>query len=385
MLSFIFDLGGLLPGSIMGIAMHKITNYPTWILLAYPGVLSLRGILNGLFCGRLSTALHVGLVTPSLKNNTKHFTKLVILQLILSTLLSLIMGLLVCGAIVVALGERRIVSIVKAYIAVISTILMATFSTLPISAIVGFWSFRRGIDPDVVLYPIMSTVADTVVTTWYIMIVILTIHSILSIPLLIGVISILLIVFYTKLSSSIEIHEISYEIKEIAPFFIMLLMLQLVTGLFLRGIESVMGYIITAIMSIYPILIDSIGDLGSIIGSRLTTAIALGTVKGVRDVLKRGIDNYLQAFSALLLVQFGLSFIPLIEATGKISFTYILRVVFSTDMFASLIITIMVFMVVLYASRRGYDPDNFVNPVISTIADFVTTVMLYLVVRATRA
>ncbi|NIU81987.1 MAG: hypothetical protein GWN31_00540, partial [Candidatus Thorarchaeota archaeon] len=42
----------------------------------YPAILSGRGIIGGLFTGRLSTALHLGTIFPRVFENTKNFRML---------------------------------------------------------------------------------------------------------------------------------------------------------------------------------------------------------------------------------------------------------------------------------------------------------------------
>ncbi|NIR48321.1 MAG: hypothetical protein GWN55_04245, partial [Phycisphaerae bacterium] len=39
----------------------------------------------------------------------------------------------------------------------------------PITIAVSFLSFRRGLDPDIIVYPVISTVADVLVTLCYIL------------------------------------------------------------------------------------------------------------------------------------------------------------------------------------------------------------------------
>jgi len=381
LLVFILDLGGILPGIVMSLFANDVTSFP-WGLLAYPGILSLRGILNGMFCGRLSTALHLGLVRPRLRGNTRYFSELILLQVSLSAFMSLIMSLLICGTMLI-LGMSRYSSLISAFIVILTTINLATTFTIPLTAFTGFLAFNKGMDPDIVLYPIMSTVADVIVTSWYVIIIQLIVKSIMMgmITMLVTILSVLFIVLgLLRRSSTISFSSTLREIKTLMPLFIFLDILQLITGIFLSNAESKASNVVVPLLSIYPVLIDSIGDLGSIIGSRLTTAIALGYVSDISDMLLLSIMNFVQALSALFLAHTMISPLPMIIMGGSLSIGTIIATILLMDTISSLIIFITAFMITVIASRSGYDPDNFVNPIISTIADMVTTASLLLVI-----
>ena len=351
-----------------------------WGLLAYPGILSLRGILNGMFCGRLSTALHLGLIKPRLRRNTKYFSELILLQLSLSIFMSLLMGLLVCGAMLI-LGVEKYSNLIDTFMVILTTINLATICTIPLTAFTGFLTFNKGMDPDIVLYPIMSTMADVVVTSWYVIIIQLIVKSTLM-GMMIILITMLLISFIIlnllHRQFTISFSGILRRTKTFMPLFIFLGILQLMTGVFLSNAENRASHVVVPLLSIYPVLIDSIGDLGSIIGSRLTTAIALGYVSDISDMLLFSMMNFIQALSALFLAHVVICPLPMIIIGNSVSISTIIITILLMDTVSSLIIFIMAFIITVITSKSGYDPDNFVNPIISTIADMVTTASLLL-------
>ncbi len=61
LLPLIFDLGGVLAGLIVAASLGLFSREP-WIIAIYPGILSMRGVIGGLFSGRLSTGLHLGTI-----------------------------------------------------------------------------------------------------------------------------------------------------------------------------------------------------------------------------------------------------------------------------------------------------------------------------------
>ena len=59
--SLSFNLGGMLAGTLLALHLGVFSLAP-WTLAVYPGILSMRGVIGGLFSGRLSTGLHMGTV-----------------------------------------------------------------------------------------------------------------------------------------------------------------------------------------------------------------------------------------------------------------------------------------------------------------------------------
>jgi cation transporter-like permease len=79
LIAYSFDFGGILAGFIIAsqLAVHNnVFERYSWAIAVYPTVLSARGMISGLFSGRLGTALHLGTIYPKLFENTKNFYRL---------------------------------------------------------------------------------------------------------------------------------------------------------------------------------------------------------------------------------------------------------------------------------------------------------------------
>ena len=72
LLALVFDLGGVFAGFLLAYSLSRILNI-SWALALYPIVLSTRGALTGIYCGRLSTSLHIGTILPRFLRNTEEF------------------------------------------------------------------------------------------------------------------------------------------------------------------------------------------------------------------------------------------------------------------------------------------------------------------------
>ena len=70
--SLLFNLGAILAGVLLASYFGFFSLAP-WGLAIYPGILSMRGVIGGLFSGRLSTGLHIGTIRIGFTKNTRNF------------------------------------------------------------------------------------------------------------------------------------------------------------------------------------------------------------------------------------------------------------------------------------------------------------------------
>ncbi|MFQ5758280.1 MAG: magnesium transporter, partial [Candidatus Bathyarchaeia archaeon] len=168
LLSFSFDIGGLLTGALLVLYfdVFSIKEAP-WALILFPGILSVRGAIGGLFSGHLSTGLHLGTVKASYTKNTRDFHLLLqaVITLALMSGITVGIGTSIFG---VFLGKATILDFIKIQAVIIATMALSVVFISPITMAVSVLSFRRGLDPDVIVYPIISSVADIIVTACYI-------------------------------------------------------------------------------------------------------------------------------------------------------------------------------------------------------------------------
>ena len=163
-LAYLFDVFGLLAGFLIAYQLNVFRLSP-WALALYPTLISTR-VISGLLSGRLSTALHLGTIYPRFSGNTKSFHKLIhaiiVLTLVTSltvSLISLLLGYLLWG---ITLADfSAIVSVMVSTLAI-----GLVFSLVTIK--VAFISFKQGLDPDIVVYPLISTAVSIFITLCYI-------------------------------------------------------------------------------------------------------------------------------------------------------------------------------------------------------------------------
>ncbi|MEM2905833.1 MAG: magnesium transporter [Candidatus Bathyarchaeia archaeon] len=150
--------------SAFGLLTETAARLPA-ILILIPPVLQLRGNLFGVLCGRLSTALHLGTIEPRFRGNSSAFKSTLLGIFLLATLSSIWSGLLgyVMGTLFDVASPSPIWYLSLFFYLAIAFLsaMLATAVTVPITLAAAFQAYKRGLDPDVLLYPMMSSVSDS--------------------------------------------------------------------------------------------------------------------------------------------------------------------------------------------------------------------------------
>ena len=373
--TFSFGLGGLFAG-LMFASQLGIFALAPWVITLYPIVTSAKGVGSGLLSGRLSTGLHLGTIHPRFFGNTKNFYKLlealIVLTLVTSITIcaiSLVFGYLFWG---ITLADfPAILSIV---VATMALGLLLSFLTIKVS----FISFERGLDPDVIVYPVMSTVADVFITICYIAVINVFFFGVVG-QWFIGLACLVpvFIVFYI-LSKNLHETEFIKTLKESMVTMLLVSLLVNITGTVLLGISKFISERVE-IYTIYTALIGMIGNVGSVVGSTATTKLALGLLAPSFSSMRNHAKSIFSAWGASIIMFIILAVLSL--ATHNLfSFSSIYSlflIVLIANVLAVAAIVILTYSISILTFKRGLDPDNFVIPVESSLADSVTSIALF--------
>ena len=377
-MSLSFNLGGLLAGILLALYFDAF-SVNSWVLLLFPGVLSTRGAIGGVFSGRLSTALHTGRVNASFRNNTRTFHILFYAIIMLTLCSSIVMGVVTSLFSVFIVGTTMVDSI--AILAVTTgTMGLSLVFISPITIAVSILSFKKGLDPDVIVYPVISTVADVLVTICYIFML----NSFFSSQpgrILIGMFGLAfsLIACYIVIKNYRE----PMFLKTVKEFFLTIILVAFIvniTGSALNRIGRIVGskrkmYIV------YPALIDTVGDVGSIVGSTATTKFALGLMGPSFSSVKQHLFEISSAWSAsqIMFIIYAITASLVNGFAVSSGFWRFTVQLVATNLLAVPLIIIISFVVAISTQQRGLDPDNFVIPIESALADGITTISLLIV------
>lgn len=372
---FSFNIGGILAGLVV-VSRLGVFQLSVWAIAIYPAILTARGMIGGLFSGRLSTALHMGTILPRLVGNTRRFYMLFksLLVITLEACVSLSLGAMIFGSVFWGISFADFSDIL---IVISATMVLGLINSL-FTVEIAFVSFKKGLDPDVIVYPIMSTVTDIIITLCYVFILSLFFSRGLVGRYAVIFLAVSLIVLVLDLLPRC-IHDRGFvkTIKESLLTVVFVAFIVNITGTLLKNIgEVVAGR--KEIYAVYPALIDTVGDVGSVIGSTATTKLALGLLNpsfsAIRDHMPR-ISATWVASIVMFIVYSVLSL--LVQGTftfhAFVSFTILLLI---ANIIAFSIIVLISYIVAIFTFKKGLDPDNFVIPIESSLADSTTSLAL---------
>jgi mgtE-like transporter len=376
-LAYLFDIAGLIAGFLISYQLNVFRLSP-WALALYPALISIR-IINGLLSGRLSTALHLGTIYPRFSGNTKNFHKLfhaiIVLTLVTSltvSLISLFFGYLLLG---ITLADFPAILSVM-----VSTLAIGLLFSL-VTIKVAFVSFKRGLDPDIVVYPIISTVAIIFITLCYIGVLnlffFLPYFGRLTI-LAIGLTHVFLVLYL--ISQDKQEPEFLKTIRESLIMLMFVAAILTLTGTIFKGISN-FAENRKEIYTIYPALINTVSNVGSVVGSTANTKLALGLLTPSFSSIKNLTKNITSAWTASLLISTVLALISL--AINRVfplsSALNFMVIIWLSNIIAVIGIVLLSYAIAILTFRRGLNPDNFVIPIETSIAIIVTSSALLLV------
>jgi mgtE-like transporter len=377
LLSLAFDLGGIIAGLTVAASLGLFLREP-WIIVLYPGVISLRGVIGGLFAGRLSTGLHLGTIPASLSgSNTKRFYLLWGSIIVLTFESSLLLGLVAVLFQMVSGSALNILNVLTIFGTLFATMGLSILVISPLTIAIAFSSFKKGLDPDIIVYPIESTIADILVTICYFTVLSLLLSGIgLMIVILACVVftGFVLGIFYRSRGET----EFLRTLKESFYMIVVVAIMVNITGYVLSTISEFVGQK-PKIYVVYPAIIDTMGDVGAIVGSTATTKLALGSLdSSVRSIRNHRIQIAAAwiASAAMFMIYALISSLyrPPSSVLEALTFLFLLL---ATNFFAGIIIIFISFSVAILTFQKGLDPDNFVIPLESSLADAITTVSLF--------
>lgn len=151
--------GGLFAGAVLG-GMEAELRAVDGLLLLVPALLATRGNVYGSLGARLASALHQGLVEPRIGFGDERVRVAVAAALSNGLLVSAFAA--VAGfAVLFALGRPRAPLLSLVAIAVLAGLLSGILLSVTVVAVV-FLGYRRGLNPDTLAGPVVTTTGDLV-------------------------------------------------------------------------------------------------------------------------------------------------------------------------------------------------------------------------------
>jgi len=152
-------VGGLFAGAVLGGMEAELQAVPGLLLLV-PALLATRGNVYGSLGARLGSALHQGLVDPHFSLADDRLRSAVAAAMANGLLVSLFAAVAGFGLLIAA-GRPAAPLPVLAAIAVLAGLLSGLVLTAAVVGVV-FVGYRRGINPDTLAGPVVTTTGDVV-------------------------------------------------------------------------------------------------------------------------------------------------------------------------------------------------------------------------------
>ena len=369
-------VGDLIAGIILGKMTLFLETFPG-LLVIIPGAIGMRGNIFGSFASRLSTNLHIGIISPKfefsddLNNN-------IFSSFVLTLLLSLFLA--VISKIFCVLMHYPSMPLVDFILICILAGVISNLIMLPITMIVSFKSFQHGWDPDNITSPIIAAFGD--LFTLPAIIISIIILQLIGFNFIIK--DIFLIIFLIGiLISFVYCYKLSDETRHILVQSTPTLLLCSFLGGAAGGIlNSAVETLLTnpSLLTLLPLFSGESGSLISILGARLSSALHSGLIEPKRKPQGNTINNFIISFILAIMV------FPLIAILAEGS-SYLLatvgvgfdKLILISTIAGIILVAIMVF-IVYYVSITSYDnnldPDNIVIPVSTSITDSISSLIL---------
>ncbi len=368
LLSLSFDIFGLLTGTLLFVYSGVFDQAP-WAIILYPGILSVRGAIGGIFSAHLGTGLHLGTIKPVFTKNTKDFQTL--LRVIVT--LALVSGITIGAATWIfglALWNATLIDFTHLLAVIIATMALSVVFISPLTMFFSVFTFRKGLDPDMVVYPITSPISDIINTSCYILCFTLffffgSVGKYLIWGLDIFFVSLVVYTLARSLSNK-------YYVETIREFLLTLFFVSIIANVAGSLLNRISG---NAIYRVYPAILATIGGVGSIIGSTATTKLALGLIKPTFSSIKQHINEIAGSWlaSIIMFVVYAVLSLIISGATTLQELLTFTGQLLTTNVLAVSIMAVIAYAVAIYTFRRGWNPDNFVIPIESSLADTITT------------
>ena len=152
-------VGGLFAGAVLGGMRAELGDVPGLLVLV-PALLATRGNVYGSLGARLATGLHQGLLEPKFDLGNDRLRGAIAAALANGVLVSILAATLTYVALT-ALGSNPASLHVLVLVAAIAGVLSGLALTVAVVSVV-IVGFRRGLDPDTFVGPVVTTTGDFV-------------------------------------------------------------------------------------------------------------------------------------------------------------------------------------------------------------------------------
>ncbi|MCK4332102.1 MAG: magnesium transporter [Thermoplasmatales archaeon] len=144
-------------GQILQGRQDMLILFPVF-LISIPVINSVGGNIGSVLGARLASGLHVGYITISLKDKEMHEN--LFYSLLIGFITYIILAIVIYYMVLLG-GLRMGIGLIEFVAILVSTGFLLICVVVLMSVLTAFLSFKRGLDPDDVVAPVVTTVGDT--------------------------------------------------------------------------------------------------------------------------------------------------------------------------------------------------------------------------------
>lgn len=172
-------------------------------------------------------------------------------------------------------------------------------------------------------------------------------------------------------------------VAESLPLLLVTLLLELIAGrVLLHSADALLQT--AALLALLPLLNSTGGNVGSILGARLSSGLHGGTMEPKlmakalqKEMGQAGLLGVMAYTCLAILIYLGALVLP-IEL--ELNFFQLMVIMLGTGLLLIFFVVLLAVFVALWSYRRGFDPDNLVPPAVTTGCDLVGIICLVLMV-----
>ncbi|CAD5244623.1 magnesium transporter [Thermococcus camini] len=365
---FTSQIFGLFGGTFLGKYFEIMRTQFPGLLVVLPGIMGLRGNVFGSMASRFSTMLYLGDLEPSLRDRK------VLKEIVLRMLISLI-PIVLLWAIGVATGVKK--NALDVLLIVVTSTILVSFILGYFTSFVTIFAFKRGTDPDSVAAPLVASMGDFLTVPSLVLFILLIEHS----PEGFRLFNYAVLALFAAVAAISRVRKAEFvELKQVFITITGLALLSTVSGSILARFSGIIQA--SVILSfIYPSLLSSFGNYGSIIAAKTSTKLHLGEIESF--VCWKPLTDILALFTTAPIIGATklLIGIALVKLTTGMTVPGSAWLVVLTYPFMVLFIMLYSYTVSYFLFRKNIDPDHVAIPLISNNSDIFGTIYVVLMAK----
>ncbi len=360
-------------------SISDILAYLPGLLILVPASINMRGSISGVLASRLSSSMHLGEFEIDFSKrsvlglNTR-------VSLAISILTAFALGLF-AYAISYIFGFRELSCTDYIAISVLSGVISG-FIVMGFAILIIILSYRRGIDLDMIGSPSITTAADLIT----IPVLVVTALFILDFPeqmrslFIIPVTGLLILSLFAAFRSGEEVKIISSEM------LILLIPLSLIctfAGItYASNLENLILY--SAFLILITPFTGGCGSIGGILSSRLATEMHMGEIRPEifpgREVFRHFLMTYLYVCILMPILALLADYFAVHMGMESPGILVMLFVSLAAGLIVITFVNLIGYLTASLSFRKGFDPDNFGIPVITSFIDLLGASVLVTII-----